>query len=146
MELVQLSSLSVSIFFATSTILGWGYYGEKCFQYLFPTKRGAVIGYRIAFVLFIMVGAVVSLDLVWMLADVLNGLMAIPNLIGLLGLSGVIVMETKRFQEKINEEKEAAKLGKTAPVDSSAINVMIMSEANEGWTTLWIYLSQHLKM
>jgi AGCS family alanine or glycine:cation symporter len=106
------------VFFATSTILGWGYYGEKCFQYLFP-KHGAVIGYRIAFVLFIMVGAVVSLDIVWLLADVLNGLMAIPNLIGLLGLSGIIVMETKRFKAKIEEEKEAAKLGKSAPVDST---------------------------
>ncbi|MGN7388693.1 alanine/glycine:cation symporter family protein [Sporosarcina sp. SAFN-015] len=106
------------VFFATSTILGWGYYGEKCFQYLFP-KNGAVLGYRIAFVLFIMVGAVVSLDIVWLLADVLNGLMAIPNLIGLLGLSGIIVMETKRFKAKIEEEKEEAKLGKSASVDSS---------------------------
>ncbi|MFC5603759.1 alanine/glycine:cation symporter family protein [Sporosarcina koreensis] len=106
------------IFFATSTILGWSYYGEKCFQYLFP-KNGAVLGYRIAFVLFIMVGAVVSLDVVWLLADVLNGLMAIPNLIGLLGLSGVIIMETKRFKAKMIEEKEAEKMGKTAPVDSS---------------------------
>jgi alanine or glycine:cation symporter, AGCS family len=106
------------VFFATSTILGWGYYGEKCFQYLFP-KNGAVLGYRIAFVLFIMVGAVVSLDIVWLLADVLNGLMAIPNLIGLLGLSGVIIMETKRFQAKIKEEKEAERLGKSSPVDST---------------------------
>lgn len=106
------------VFFASSTILGWGYYGEKCFQYLFP-QNGAVLGYRIAFVLFIIVGAVVSLDVVWLLADVLNGLMAIPNLIGLLGLSGIIVMETKRFKAKIEEEKEAEKLGKTAPVDSS---------------------------
>lgn len=105
------------VFFATSTILGWGYYGEKCFQYLFP-KNGAVLGYRIAFVAFIMVGAIVSLDVVWLLADVLNGLMAIPNLIGLLGLSGVIVMETKRFKAKIEEEKEAEKLGR--PVDTTA--------------------------
>ena len=107
------------VFFATSTILGWSYYGEKCFQYLFP-KEGAVIGYRIAFVAFIMVGAVVSLDIVWALADVLNGLMAIPNLIGLLGLSGVIVMETKRFKNKIQEEKEAEKLGRPEPVDSTS--------------------------
>ncbi|MFS0690308.1 sodium:alanine symporter family protein [Sporosarcina sp. 179-K 8C2 HS] len=105
------------VFFATSTILGWGYYGEKCFQYLFP-KQGAVLGYRIAFVAFIIVGSLVSLDIVWLLADVLNGLMAIPNLIGLLGLSGVIIMETKRFKTKIEEEKEAAKVGKTASVDS----------------------------
>lgn len=105
------------VFFASSTILGWGYYGEKCFQYLFP-KQGAVLGYRIAFVLFIIVGAVASLDLVWLLADVLNGLMAIPNLIGLLGLSGVIIMETKRFKTKIDEEKAAEKLGKA--VDTTA--------------------------
>lgn len=106
------------VFFATSTILGWSYYGEKCFQYLFP-KQGAVLAYRIVFVAFIMVGAVVSLDIVWLLADVLNGLMAIPNLIGLLGLSGVIVMETRRFKKKIEEEKEAEKLGKSAAVDST---------------------------
>lgn len=96
------------IFFATSTIFGWGYYGEKCFQYLFPNPL-AVKVYRLAFVLFIFVGATVSLDVIWAFADVLNGLMAIPNLIGLLGLSGVIVFETKRVQEKIKEEKEEAR-------------------------------------
>ncbi|MDW0117825.1 sodium:alanine symporter family protein [Sporosarcina thermotolerans] len=105
------------IFFASSTILGWGYYGEKCFQYLFP-KNGAVLGYRIAFVAFIIVGSLVPLNVVWALADVLNGLMAIPNLIGLLGLSGVIILETKRFKAKMDEEKEAEKLGKA--VDTTA--------------------------
>lgn len=93
------------IFFASSTIIGWGYYGEKCFQYLID-NRAAIMGYRIIFVLFIFIGATTSLDLVWSLADVLNGLMAFPNLIGLLGLSGVIVAETRRIQEKIKEEKE----------------------------------------
>lgn len=92
------------ILFASSTILGWGYYGEKCFQYLFKNPV-AVMGYRVAFVLFIFVGATVSLDLIWDLADALNGLMAIPNLIGLLGLSGVIVYETKQLQKKIAYEK-----------------------------------------
>lgn len=96
------------IFFATSTILGWSYYGEKCFQYLIP-NRIAVLIYRVVFVLFIFVGATASLDLVWILADVLNGLMAIPNLIGLLGLSGIVVMETRRFKKKIDEEKEQGK-------------------------------------
>lgn len=96
------------IFFASSTILGWGYYGEKCFQYLFRNPK-AIMGYRIAFVLFIFVGATVSLEVIWTLADVLNGLMAIPNLIGLLFLSGVIVMETKRLHEKIKEEKANSK-------------------------------------
>lgn len=96
------------IFFATSTILGWSYYGEKCFQYLVP-NRIAVLVYRVIFVAFIFVGATASLDLVWILADVLNGLMAIPNLIGLLGLSGIVVMETRRFKKKIDEEKEQGK-------------------------------------
>lgn len=95
------------VFFATSTIFGWGYYGEKCFQYLFPNPLAVKI-YRVVFVCFILVGATASLDVIWALADVLNGLMAIPNLIGLLGLSGVIIFETKRFHEKIKEEKEAA--------------------------------------
>jgi len=94
------------LFFATSTIFGWGYYGEKCFQYLFPNKT-AIKVYRLAFVLFIFVGATASLNVVWAFADVLNGLMAIPNLIGLLGLSGVIVFETKRVQDKIKAEKAA---------------------------------------
>lgn len=107
------------IFFATSTILGWSYYGEKCFQYLFPNNK-AVFAYRVVFVLFIFVGSVISLEAVWALADVLNGLMAIPNLIGLLGLSGVIVMETKRFQAKIKEEKEAERLGKSSAVDTTS--------------------------
>ncbi|WP_153722116.1 alanine/glycine:cation symporter family protein [Sporosarcina cascadiensis] len=96
------------VFFATSTILGWSYYGEKCFQYLVP-NRIAVIIYRVIFVAFIYVGATSSLDLVWLLADVLNGLMAIPNLIGLLGLSGVVVLETRRFKKKIDEEREEAR-------------------------------------
>ena len=95
------------LFFASSTILGWGYYGEKCFQYLVKNPT-AVTVYRIVFVLFIFVGATATLDVVWSLADVLNGLMAIPNLIGLLGLSGVIIYETKRFQEKVKEEQAEA--------------------------------------
>lgn len=96
------------IFFASSTILGWGYYGEKCFQYLFPNPK-LLVYYRLVFVGIIFVGATATLDVVWTFADVMNGLMAIPNLIGLLGLSGVIVMETKRFHEKIKEEQAEAK-------------------------------------
>lgn len=99
------------LFFASSTILGWGYYGEKCFQYLVKNPTAVTI-YRAVFVLFIFVGATATLDAIWSLADVLNGLMAIPNLIGLLGLSGVIIYETKRFQEKVKEEQ--AETNKTA--------------------------------
>jgi len=83
------------IFFAYSTILGWAYYGEKCMEYLLGVK--AVVPYRLLFAATVAVGAGIKLELVWNFADVMNGLMAIPNLIGLLGLSGVIVTETNRF-------------------------------------------------
>lgn len=93
------------IFFAYSTILGWSYYGEKCLAYLVGEK-GIVI-YRITFVLFIMVGALSGLQFIWDLADTMNGLMAIPNLIGLVGLSGVVVKETKDYMENIKAKEEA---------------------------------------
>lgn len=83
------------IFFAYSTILGWAYYGEKCMEYLLGVR--ALLPYRVVYSLCVAVGAAVKLDLVWNFADVMNGLMAVPNLIGLVGLSGVIVAETNRF-------------------------------------------------
>jgi len=83
------------IFFAYSTILGWAYYGEKCMEYLLGVR--ALLPYRLVYSSCVAVGATIKLDLVWNFADVMNGLMAIPNLIGLLGLSGVIVAETNRF-------------------------------------------------
>ena len=86
------------IFFAYSTILGWGYYGEKCATYLLGEKY--VLHYRIFYVLTVMFGAVLSLDMVWVLADIFNGLMAFPNLIALFALSGVIISETKDFINK----------------------------------------------
>ncbi|MFB1083337.1 alanine/glycine:cation symporter family protein [Jeotgalibacillus sp. JSM ZJ347] len=96
------------IFFASSTIIGWSYYGEKCFQYLVGTKKFNVF-YRALFVVAVMVGSVATLDVVWAFSDVMNGLMAFPNLIGLLGLSGVVAYETKRIREKIKEEKASSK-------------------------------------
>ncbi|MBR1375877.1 MAG: sodium:alanine symporter family protein [Cardiobacteriaceae bacterium] len=86
------------IFFAYSTILGWCYYGEKCAGYLLGEK--AVLPYRIIYTLTVMAGAVLSLDLVWNLADIFNGLMAIPNLIALLLLSNVVARETKDFVKR----------------------------------------------
>ncbi|WLR51223.1 sodium:alanine symporter family protein [Bacillus tianshenii] len=92
------------IFFAFSTIIGWSYYGEKCFSYLFG--KSAVKAYRAVFVLAVFVGAISTLEAVWGIADIMNGLMAFPNLIGLLGLSGVVVAETKRFKKAMQEERE----------------------------------------
>ncbi len=83
------------ILFAYSTILGWSYYGEKSIEYL--TGEKWVLPYRIVFTLFVFVGAVAQLDLVWKFSDVMNGLMAVPNLIGLIGLSGIIAAETKNY-------------------------------------------------
>jgi AGCS family alanine or glycine:cation symporter len=83
------------ILFAYSTILGWSYYGEKSIEYLFGEI--AVQPYRILFVIFVGVGAVAKLDFVWSLSDMFNGLMAIPNLIGLLALSPVIARETREY-------------------------------------------------
>ncbi len=92
------------ILFAYSTILGWCYYGEKCLEYLISEK--AVIYYRVIFVLFVFVGAVAQLDFVWTFSDVMNGLMAVPNLIALLLLSGVVVAETRNFLDKTSSERK----------------------------------------
>lgn len=84
------------IFFSFTTILGWSYYGERCAQYLFGAR--IELPFRIAWVLMIPVGAyMVGLDLVWMIADTLNGFMALPNLIALLLLSGVVVKLTREY-------------------------------------------------
>ena len=83
--------------FAFSTILGWSYYGERAVEYL-SGKRFLVI-YRVLFVVAVFVGAVVQLTLVWNLADLLNALMAIPNLISLVALAGVIVTETRMSKD-----------------------------------------------
>ncbi|MGH7885576.1 MAG: alanine/glycine:cation symporter family protein, partial [Thermodesulfobacteriota bacterium] len=82
-------------FFAYSTLLGWSYLGEKAFQYLFKEK--AVFLYRAVFTILVLVGAVAKLELVWTFADIMNGLMAFPNLIGLLGLSGIVLKETNLY-------------------------------------------------
>lgn len=83
------------VLFAFSTLISWAFYGEKCIEYLLG--GGAARVYRFVFLPFIIVGAVGALEPIWLLADTLNGLMAIPNLIGLLGLSGVIISQTKEY-------------------------------------------------
>lgn len=81
--------------FVFSTILGWSYYGEKAAEYLFGF--GAVKPYRCLWVIAVMVGSVATLPMVWSFADIANGLMAIPNLISLIVLNGVIVAETRKY-------------------------------------------------
>ena len=89
------------ITFAWSTILGWSYYGERCAQYLWGKK--ALLPYKLVFVAIVVVGPVLALDLVWTIADILNALMAIPNLIAVLLLSGVIARETRHYLRNLDE-------------------------------------------
>ena len=90
--------------FAFSTILGWEYHGEKAFEYLLKTHKYNMI-YRIVFSLIAYIGATTTLQIVWDFSDIANALMAVPNLICLLALSGVIAKDMKEFQKVIKEEK-----------------------------------------
>ena len=90
--------------FAFSTILGWEYHGEKAFEYLFGTHRFNLI-YRIVFSLMVFVGATTTLKIAWTFSDIANALMAIPNLICMLAMSGVIVEEVNRYQKVIQKEE-----------------------------------------
>ena len=91
------------VLFAFTTILGWNYYGERCVEYLLGVK--AILPYRIIFILLIACGPFLKLEEIWVLADIVNGLMAIPNLIALVALSGVVVAETKAYQKHLQEVK-----------------------------------------
>ena len=85
------------VLFAFTTIIGWSYYGERCAEYLFGVK--CIMPYRIMYIVLVGLGVFLKLDMIWIIADIVNGLMAIPNLIALIGLSGVVVAETKLYFE-----------------------------------------------
>ncbi|WP_375322564.1 alanine/glycine:cation symporter family protein [Aliivibrio logei] len=104
----QIGPYLVSIglmFFAFTTILGWNYYGERCVTYLFGNK--GVLPYKVIFIALVASGAYMKLDTIWVIADIVNGLMAIPNLIGLIALRHIIIEETHLFfsKQKDNEEE-----------------------------------------
>ena len=92
------------LLFAFSTVLGWSQYGMRGFEYLFGTK--ATIIYRVIFVAFIFVGCTMNLQLAWDLSDTFNGLMAIPNLIGVLACSGTVVAVTKNYVDRVLRKKQ----------------------------------------
>lgn len=96
------------MFFAFTTILGWNYYGERCVVYLFGTK--AVLVYKLVFVALVASGAFLQLDMIWLIADIVNGLMAIPNLIGLIALRKVIVEETRNYFDALVATPNQAKM------------------------------------
>ena len=93
------------ITFAYSTILGWSYYGERCCEYLFGAK--GMLPYKLVFIAVIAIGPVLSLDLAWTVANILNALMAVPNLIAVLLLSGVIAKETRHYLNHLDEQDDS---------------------------------------
>lgn len=99
-------TLSLSLF-AFTTILGWSYYGERCFEFLFGVK--GINGYRSVFVMMILLGAFLKLDVVWIIADIVNGLMALPNLIALIALSSVVIDETKFYLNYLDKKEDVKK-------------------------------------
>ena len=88
------------VFFAFTTILGWDYYGEKCVEYLVGDKPSILKGYRWLYILAVFIGPYMTVSAVWTIADIFNGMMAFPNLIALVALSGVVVAETKKYFER----------------------------------------------
>ena len=110
---MKLASLFVAVaivFFAFSTILGWALYGARCAQFLFGMKGFKI--YQGLFVVVVVLGAVASLDVVWELADTFNGLMAIPNFIGLFALSGTVAKMVQEYFQKDKLEVPAYKASK----------------------------------
>ena len=97
--------------FAFTTILGWSYYGERCFEFLFGVKH--MNTYRSIFIIMVALGGFLELDLIWTIADIVNGLMAIPNLIALLALSPIIIAETRNYFKRKNKSfiKTKTRLG-----------------------------------
>ena len=93
------------VFFAFTTILGWNYYGERCVEYLFNRKQAVVKGYRWLYILAVFIGPYMTVAVVWNIADIFNALMAFPNLIALLALSGVVVRESRDYFARLKQSK-----------------------------------------
>lgn len=85
------------VFFAFTTILGWDYYSERCLEYLSGNSRRVILTYRWLYILAVFIGPYMTVSAVWTIADIFNGLMAIPNMIAIFALSGVVVKETRDF-------------------------------------------------
>jgi AGCS family alanine or glycine:cation symporter len=116
-------SLAV-LLFAFSTVLGWSFYGEKATEYLFGTN--AVIIYKVIFVTFIIIGATMNLTLAWDISDTLNGLMALPNLIGVIFLSGTVFAITKNYLARRSGDKALK------PMISAYADIQAEQEAKVG--------------
>ena len=92
------------IFFAFTTILGWDYYAERCLEYLVGNKKGALMTFKWLYIAAVFVGPYLTVSAVWTIADIFNGLMALPNLVALIALSGVVAAETKLYCDKLKNK------------------------------------------
>ena len=93
------------VFFAFTTILGWDYYSERCLEYLTNGKKKCIKAYRWIYILCVFIGPYMTVSAVWTIADIFNGLMAIPNLIALVALNGVVAKETKDYLDRIKKKE-----------------------------------------
>ena len=91
------------VFFAFTTILGWDYYSERCLEYLFGGKKKGIMVYRWLYILAVFIGPYMTVAAVWTIADIFNGLMAIPNMIALFALSGIVVKETRDYAKRLKD-------------------------------------------
>ena len=107
------------VFFAFTTILGWDYYGERCLEYLTGKDEKKIKIYRWLYILAVFIGPYMTVAAVWTIADIFNGLMALPNMIALFALSGVVVKETKRFFDVYADQKMANKKSSASIKDAA---------------------------
>ena len=101
------------VFFAFTTILGWNYYGERCMEYLTGGNMKPVRIYRYLYILAISIGPYMTVSAVWTVADIFNGLMAIPNLIALVALNKVVAQDTSAYVLKLRRSRRIKKLARS---------------------------------
>ena len=92
------------VFFAFTTILGWDYYSERCLEYLSGKNKKMILVYRWLYIFAVFIGPYMTVKAVWTIADIFNGLMAIPNMIAIFALNGIVVKETKDFFQRYNKK------------------------------------------
>lgn len=107
-EICSFILMACLVFFAFTTIIGWDYYGERCLEYLTNRNKRALRIYRFLYILAVFIGPYMTVAAVWTMADIFNGLMALPNIIALLALSGIVAKETNDYfkQEKKNKKEQ----------------------------------------
>ena len=92
------------VFFAFTTILGWDYYSERCLEYLVGGQKKTILVYRWLYIFVVFIGPFLTVSAVWTIADIVNGLMAVPNMIAIFALNGVVVKETRDFFARMKNE------------------------------------------